>query len=312
MKYVKGQEQAKRALEIAAAGGHNIIMTGPPGSGKTLLARTLPTILPELTFDEVIEVTKIYSISGLLSASRPIVTDRPFRNPHHTSSGIALVGGGRIPKPGEITLAHRGVLFLDELPEFSKTSLENLRQPLEDGIVSISRAHGTITFPAKFMLVAARNPCPCGYRGDPTHECICSQMQVLNYNKKISGPLLDRVDLNIEVPKVKFEKLQAAEDAESSFEIKARVEAARRIQRLRFADSETKCNSEMGLKEIKVFCEIDGHGAELLQSAERQFGLSARAFNRVLKVARTIADLETCQNIGTNHIAEALQYRTKR
>lgn len=311
MAYVKGQEYVKRALEIAASGAHNILLSGPPGSGKTLLARTLPSILPRMAREEMIEVTKIYSVAGLLPSDRPLITERPFRSPHHSASGVALVGGGRFPRPGEISLAHRGVLFLDEFAEFPRAVLENLRQPLEDGIVTVSRASGTITFPARFTLVASQNPCPCGYSTDPDKRCICSPMQVANYRKKVSGPLLDRIDLHIEVPRVKFEKLAQDELGETSEKIRERVERARERQAKRFKDSDCVANSEMKNKEIKEFCQLNNESLELLRQAVTQMHLSARSYHRILKLARTIADLADIDEIQTTHIAEALQYRAK-
>ncbi len=311
MAYIKGQEFVKRALEIAASGAHNILLSGPPGSGKTLLARTLPSILPKMTNKEAIEVTKIYSVAGLLPTDKPIVNTRPFRSPHHSASGVALVGGGKFPKPGEISLAHRGVLFLDEFPEFPRMVLETLRQPLEDGMITISRAQGTITFPARFTLVASQNPCPCGYATDPDRTCTCSPMQISNYKKKISGPLLDRIDLHVEVPRVEFEKLSKSELAESSIKIRDRVEKARAKQKVRFANTNIAANSEMGNKEIREFCKLDTGSMDLLRQAVTHMHLSARSYNRIIKLARTIADLSDSEEIKTEHVAEALQYRAK-
>lgn len=311
MAYIKGQEFVKRALEIAASGAHNILLSGPPGSGKTLLARTLPSILPKMTNKEAIEVTKIYSVAGLLPKDKPIVNTRPFRAPHHSASGVALVGGGKFPKPGEISLAHRGVLFLDEFPEFPRMVLETLRQPLEDGMINISRAQGTTSFPARFTLVASQNPCPCGYATDPDRTCTCSPMQIANYKKKISGPLLDRIDLHVEVPRVQFEKLSKNELAESSIKIRERVEQARAKQKIRFAQTNITSNSEMGNKEIREFCKLDTGSMDLLKQAVTHMHLSARSYNRIIKLARTIADLSDSDEIKTEHIAEALQYRAK-
>ena len=305
--YIKGQEQAKRALEIASSGGHNLFFSGPPGSGKTLLARTLPTIMPEMSEEEIIEVTKIFSIAGMLPQNQPLVHARPFRSPHHTASSAALVGGGTYPKPGEITLAHRGVLFMDEFPEFPRSVLEALRQPLEDGIVTVSRAASSITYPAKFILVAAQNPCPCGYLGDPRKACICTPSQILRYQKRVSGPLLDRIDIHVEVPRVKFERLSSDELAESSKKVRDRVQKARKIQIKRLG----KTNSEMTNKEVKEHCRLDEKSKNLLKAAMNQLNLSARQFGRILKVSRTIADLENQKEISSQNIAEALQYRPK-
>ncbi len=309
---IKGQEHVKRALEVAAAGGHNVLMIGPPGAGKTLLARALPGILPQLTLDEALDVTRVYSVADQLPAEVPLIRARPFRAPHHTISHAGLVGGGNIPHPGEISLAHHGVLFLDELPEFSTRVLEVLRQPIEDKVVTISRAQGTLTFPANFMLVAAMNPCPCGYYGDPVRACTCSMSAITRYQKRISGPLLDRIDIHIEVPRVEYDKLSSLERGESSASVQARVEQARARQRERFAGVEgVHANADMRPAHIRQFCALDAAGENLMRAAMSQMQLSARAYHRVLKLARTIADLAESPQIESLHLAEALQYRPK-
>ncbi|MBQ7096887.1 MAG: YifB family Mg chelatase-like AAA ATPase [Clostridia bacterium] len=306
---VKGQLYVKRALEIAAAGGHNMLMIGPPGSGKTMIAKRIPTILPDMTFEESLEVTKVHSIAGALSKSSPLVSERPFRHPHHTISANGLSGGGANPRPGEISLSHNGVLFMDELPEFRRDALEAMRQPLEDGQITITRAGGTATYPCNVMMVASMNPCPCGYYGDKTRECSCTQTKIMKYLGKISGPLLDRIDLHIEVPSVQYEELETKEKGESSAEIKKRVDKARRIQTERYKDCGIYSNSQLTPELMAVHCRLNDDANNLLKNAFENLGLSARAHNRILKVARTIADLSGSENIEVEHIAEAIQYR---
>jgi len=314
--FIKGQEYAKRALEIAAAGSHHLLMMGPPGAGKTLLAKALPSILPKLSFEESLEVTKIYSIAGLLPTKNPLINLRPFRSPHHTSSEVALIGGGNPPRPGEITLAHRGVLFLDEFPEFHRDVLESLRQPIEEGKITVLRAKHSLTLPARFTLVAASNPCPCGNYGDPEKRCTCTPSQIQMYRRKLSGPLIDRIDLLINVPALKYEKLAAPELENSSAKIRERVEKAHQIQKKRSTPSDNKhltglANSEMEIPQIKKHCQVDLKSQNLLRNYVDSGRLSARGYHRVLKVARTIADLDYSENISFNHLSEALMYRVR-
>lgn len=311
LREVKGQEQVKRALEVAAAGGHNVLMMGPPGAGKTLLARALPGILPQLSVDEALDVTRIYSVSDQLSEKRPLIRTRPFRAPHHTISHAGLVGGGNWPQPGEISLAHMGVLFLDEMVEFGPRVLEVLRQPIEDKVVTISRAQGSLTFPANFQLIGAMNPCPCGYYGDPVKACTCSSATITRYQKRLSGPLLDRIDIHVEVPRVNYDKLSDDRLGEPSTAVRARVEAARQLQRQRFAGLSVHHNADMGVAEVRRFCELDNESRVLIKSAMSQMQLTARAYHRILKLARTIADLAGAERVAPNHLAEALQYRAR-
>ena len=307
---VKGQEHVKRAVEVAAAGGHNLIMIGPPGSGKTMIAKRIPSILPKLSIDESLEATKIQSIVGTLPSDMPLVVTRPFRSPHHTISDAGLIGGGNVPRPGEVSLAHNGVLFLDELPEFRRSVLEVMRQPLEDLRVTISRAAASLTYPANFMLVAAMNPCPCGFFSDPSRDCKCTPTQIQNYVSRISGPLLDRIDIQVEVPAVKYSELANETTGEPSLRVQERVEAARQIQHERFVGKAIHANAGMQPKQIREYCKVDDQAQDLLRVAINQLGLSARAYDRILKVARTIADLDQNPNIEAVHISEAIQYRS--
>ncbi len=307
-KDVLGQEKAKRALEVAAAGGHNVLFVGPPGSGKSMLSKRIPSILPEMSWEESLEVSKIYSVMGMLTPEEPLIRQRPFRSPHHTISNAGLCGGGTNPRPGEISLAHKGVLFLDELPEFRRDTIDMMRQPLEDAQVTISRVSGSVTYPAEFMMVCAMNPCKCGWYGDPSGRCTCSEASVQNYRGRISGPLLDRIDIMIEVPAVKFEALRDRQEAEPSCKIKERVDAARSIQNQRFLRSGL-CNARMGPEHLRKFCQLDQECSDLMKEAFAFYGLTARSYDRILKVARTIADLDGSERIRYLHIAEALQYR---
>ena len=308
-KDVLGQENVKRALEVAAAGSHNVLLIGPPGSGKSMLSKRLPSILPDMTWEESLEVSRIYSVMGQLTSKEPLISRRPFRSPHHTISNAGLAGGGTNPRPGEISMAHQGVLFLDELPEFRKDTLDMMRQPLEDGQVTISRVSGAVTYPAEFMLVCAMNPCKCGWYGDPSGRCRCSERAVNDYRGRISGPLLDRIDIVVEVPAVQFEDLRARAEAEPSSEVKKRVDAARTIQNRRFGGRGGMCNARMGPAEMRKFCDLDEAASELMKQAFEAMGLTARSYDRILKVARTVADLEGSEKIEPHHIAEAIQYR---